>query len=242
MSIRDRRKREKEQRRNDIINAAEKLFFAKGYDDVSMNDIANEVELSKATLYLYFNNKEELFLSTVLRGTLILNSTIKNEVQKSKTGIEKVSAFRKAYHNFTQNYPDYLRIYKYFQSGRFDIKKIIDEEYINGVISEINGDLRVEKDHDRENIADANLKRIMELRSERLIIMCNSIQTGIDDGTIRPEIDPVEAAVLLSSISKKMSDIPPDHEKILESRGIDHEKFIVDVEKFIKYMIMNYSE
>jgi AcrR family transcriptional regulator len=242
MSIKDRREREKEQRRNDIINAAEKLFFAKGYDDVSMNDIANEVELSKATLYLYFNNKEELFLSTVLRGTLILNSTIKNEVQKSKTGIEKVSAFRKAYHNFTQNYPDYLRIYKYFQSGRFDIKKIIDEEYINDVISEINGDLRFKKDHDGENIADANLKRIMELRSERLIIMCNSIQTGIDDGTIRPESEPVEAAVLLSSISKKMSDIPPDHEKILESRGIDHEKFIVDVEKFIKYMIMNYSE
>ncbi|BDZ69820.1 helix-turn-helix domain-containing protein [Methanobacterium petrolearium] len=62
MSIRDRREREKEQRRNDIINAAEKLFFAKGYDDVSMNDIATEVELSKATLYLYFDNKEELFL------------------------------------------------------------------------------------------------------------------------------------------------------------------------------------
>ncbi len=242
MSIRDRRKREKEQRRNDIINAAEKLFFAKVYDDVSMNDIAHEVELSKATLYLYFNNKEELFLSIVLRGTLILNSTIKKEVQKSKTGIDKVSAYRNAYHNFTQNYPDYMRIYKYFQSGRFDIKKIIDEEYINGVISEINGDLRVEKGLDGENIADANLKQIMELRSERLIIMCNSIQTGIDDGTIRPEIDPVEAAVLLSSISKKMSDIPPDHEKILESRGIDHEKFIADVEKLIKYMIMNYSE
>ncbi len=242
MSIIDRRKREKEQRRNDIIYAAEKLFFAKVYDDVSMNDIANEVELSKATLYLYFNNKEELFLSIVLRGTLILNSTIKKEVQKSKTGIEKVSAFRKAYHNFTQTYPDYMRIYKYFQSGRFDIKKIIDEEYINGVISQINGDLRVEKYLDGENIADANLKKIMELRSERLIIMCNSIQTGIDDGTIRPDIDPVEAAVLLSSISKKMSEIPPDHGKILESRGINHEKFFTDVEKLIKYMIMNYSE
>ena len=81
----------------------------------------------------------------------------------------------------------------------------------------------------------------MELRSERLIIMCNSIKTGIDDGTIRPDVDPVEAAVLLSSISKKMSNIPLDHEKILESRGIDHDKFVADVEKLIRYMIMNSS-
>lgn len=241
MSIRDRRKREKKQRRNDIINAAEKLFFSGVYDDVSMNDIANEVELSKATLYLYFNNKEELFFSIVLRGTLILNSTIKDEVQNSETGIDKVSAFRKAYHNFTQEYPDYMRIYKYFQSGRFDIKKIIDENYIYDVITEINGEFRAATDFDRDNTADEYLKRIMELRSERLIIMCNSIQKGIEDGTIRPDVDPVEAAVLLSSISKKMSDIPPDHEKILESRGIDHDTFVADVEKLIKYMIMNYS-
>ncbi|HHT18220.1 MAG: TetR/AcrR family transcriptional regulator [Euryarchaeota archaeon] len=241
MSIKDRRKREREQRRNDIINAAEKLFFAGGYDDVSMNDIANEVELSKATLYLYFNNKEELFFSIVLRGTLILNSTIKAEVQKSKTGIDKVSAFRKAYNNFTNDYPDYMRIYKYFQSGRFDIKKIIDENHIHDVITEINGEFVVKTSLDEENLVDEYLKRIMELRSERLIIMCNSIKTGIDDGTIRPDVDPVEAAVLLSSISKKMSNIPLDHEKILESRGIDHDKFVADVEKLIRYMIMNSS-
>ena len=62
VSIKDRREREKEQRRNDILKAAEKLFLSREYDDVSMNDIAQEVELSKATIYLYFENKEELFL------------------------------------------------------------------------------------------------------------------------------------------------------------------------------------
>nr|WP_243686751.1 helix-turn-helix domain-containing protein [Methanobacterium formicicum] len=61
MSIQDRREREKEQRRNDILKAAEKLFLSREYDNVSMNDIAREVELSKATIYLYFENKEELF-------------------------------------------------------------------------------------------------------------------------------------------------------------------------------------
>jgi TetR/AcrR family transcriptional regulator len=241
MSIKDRREREKEQRRNDIINAAEKLFFAKGYDDVSMNDIASDVELSKATLYLYFANKEELFFAIVLRGTLILNSTIKKEVNKAKTGIDKVSGYRKAYYNFTKNYHDNIRLYKYFQSGRFDIKKIIDDDYINRTITQINGEKIGKTEFNDENIAHQYLKEIMELRSERFIIMCNSIQTGINDGTIRPDVDPVEAAVLLSSISKRMSDIPLDHEYILEDRGINRETFVHDVEDLIRYMIVNYK-
>ena len=242
MSIKDRREREKEQRRNDIINAAEKLFFARGYDDVSMNDIANAVELSKSTLYLYFDNKEELYFVIVLRGTLILNSTIKKEVEKAESGIDKVFAFRKAYYDFTKNYRNYIRMYKYFQSGRFDIKKIIDNKHINETIGKIKGDSITHKTPNEEDATNQYLKEIMELRSERFTIMCNSIQVGINDGTIRSDVDPVEAAVLLSSIAKRMSDIPPDHEKILESRGIDHDKFVRDVEELIRHMIMNYTE
>ncbi len=60
MAISDRKKREKEHRRQSIIDAAEKLFFEKGYDNVSINDIAKEVELNRATIYLYFENKEAL--------------------------------------------------------------------------------------------------------------------------------------------------------------------------------------
>ena len=50
MSITSRREREKQKRRNDIINAAEKVFFAKGYDKVTMDEIANEAEVNKALL------------------------------------------------------------------------------------------------------------------------------------------------------------------------------------------------
>lgn len=239
MSIAKRREREKKQRWNDIVEAAEKLFFDRGYDDVSMKDIANEVELSKATLYLYFNNKEELFFAVVLRGTKILNSMIIKEVEKATTGIDKVSAFRKAYHEFTSNYPDYIRVYKYFQSGRFDIKKILDDGYMKDVISRSKQYSAVPTPFDDIHGMSEYLREIMELRTERFNIMCNSIQTGLDDETIRSDVDPVEAAVLLSSISKRMSDIPLDHEKLLESRGIDREKFVGDVEDLIRHMIMN---
>jgi len=78
------------------------------------------------------------------------------------------------------------------------------------------------------------------LRGERFAIMRKSVQEGIDDGTIRPDVNPAEAAVLLSSISKSMSDIPPDHKKLLKQQGIDREKFVLDVEDLIRHMIMNH--
>lgn len=242
MAIKDRREREKEQRRNDILKAAEKLFLSRGYDDVSMNDIAGEVELSKATLYLYFDNKEELFFAIVRRGTRILNSMIKKAVNNAKTGIDKVLAFRMAYHEFNRDNLDYIRIYNYFQSGRFDIPNKYDTSDLKNSIDfkpgGPSGGLYHLDDFSLKN-ASEYLKDILKMRRERFSIMCNSVQTGIDDGTIRPDVDPAEAAILLSSISKSISHIPPDHEKILVSRGINREKFIIDVEEMIRHMIKN---
>lgn len=234
MAIKDRREREKEQRRNDILHAAEKLFLSRGYDDVSMNDIAQEVELSKATLYLYFDNKEELFFAIVLRGNLILNSMIQAEVERAESGIDKVSAFRKAYHEFNRDYSDYIRIYKYFQSGRFDLECIMDSNETSKLSKK-------DKEFKSSNVSKY-LYKINKMRGERFSIMSDSVQIGIDDGTIRSDVNPSEAAVLLSSISKNMSDIPHDHEKLLERRGIDREKFVMDVEDLIRHMIMNYQQ
>lgn len=230
MSIVERREREKKKRQNDIINAAEKLFFSKGFDNVSMRDIASEVELSKATLYLYFQNKESLFFAIVLRGTRILNSMIRNAVKKEEKGINKVAAFRNAYNDFTQQYPDYIQIYNYFQSGRFNLadKKISKE----------NKRIKNHADNSIPYVSECAME-ILKLRKERFSLLCNSIQKGIDDGTIRKDIDPVEVAVLLSAISKSLSNIPSDRKKILQDHGIDHEKYFLDVSDLIQHMIMN---
>ena len=72
MGITERKQRKEEQRKKEILDAAERLFFTRGYEDVSMDQIAREVELNKATLYLYCKNKETLFAGIVLRGIAIL--------------------------------------------------------------------------------------------------------------------------------------------------------------------------
>jgi AcrR family transcriptional regulator len=49
-------------RRQEIIHTSADLITQKGYDKVSIQDIVSELQMSKSTFYMYFNNKEELFL------------------------------------------------------------------------------------------------------------------------------------------------------------------------------------
>jgi AcrR family transcriptional regulator len=67
VGIKERKEREKERRRQQIIVAAKRVFSEKGYNRSTIEDIAQEAELSPGTLYLYFKNKEELFTSLSLR-------------------------------------------------------------------------------------------------------------------------------------------------------------------------------
>ncbi len=68
MGITERKEREKQRRKEDIINSAEGVFFSKGFESATMDDIAEKVELSKGTLYLYFKSKEDLHLAVALKA------------------------------------------------------------------------------------------------------------------------------------------------------------------------------
>ncbi len=63
MGIQERKRREREERRREIMNAARKVFSQNGFSKTTMEDIAREAELSPGTLYLYFKNKDELYAS-----------------------------------------------------------------------------------------------------------------------------------------------------------------------------------
>lgn len=119
MAIAERRQREKEQRRSEITDAAERLFFSRSYEEVSMDDIAREVELNKATIYLYFKNKETLFATIVLRGIHILEEKFSVCMENQVPGIARVVLMGQAYYQFSQEYPDYLRLIHFYGSERF---------------------------------------------------------------------------------------------------------------------------
>ena len=86
MGIQERKERERERRRQQIIVAAKKVFSEKGFNKATMDDIAGEAELSPGTLYLYFKNKEELYASLSLR--ILQYLYIRVEHAKDERGLD----------------------------------------------------------------------------------------------------------------------------------------------------------
>ncbi len=52
--------KEAEERRNEILDVAERLFSTKGFDNTSTNDILNEIGIARGTLYYHFQSKEDI--------------------------------------------------------------------------------------------------------------------------------------------------------------------------------------
>lgn len=119
MTITARKEREKEMRKKDILGAAEKLFFKKGYENVSMADIAKETELARSTLYLYFKNKEEIYLAIAIRGSKILQKMVTKKYPKAKNGLEKIRVLILAFYQFYKEYPGYY-LSRFYYNIPFD--------------------------------------------------------------------------------------------------------------------------
>ncbi|MDI6644235.1 MAG: TetR/AcrR family transcriptional regulator [Methanobacteriaceae archaeon] len=115
MTIISRKQREKEMRRRNILQSAEKLFYQKGYEKVTMNEIAQETELARSTLYLYFKNKEEIYLAITLKGSEILKEILTKNFEKGQNGLEKIEMLTKAFIKFYTEYPLYYLSRFYYQ-------------------------------------------------------------------------------------------------------------------------------
>ena len=182
----ERKEREKKQRKNDIINAAERVFFAKGLGNATMDDVAEEAELSKGTIYLYFKNKEDLYLSIHLRGNRLLKSFFQKAVSKADTGIEKTKAIGEAYREFYNKYPDYFNAMIYYESHEINFEE-------------------------PESVA----RQCLMEGKDTLELMVDAIQLGISDGSIRSDIDPIKTAINLWGQTTGIIQIATLKEKIV---------------------------
>lgn len=76
--------KEAEERKNEILDAAEKLFGAKGFDHTSTNDILNEIGIARGTLYYHFKSKEDILDAMIERITRQLIAKATDIVQKKE--------------------------------------------------------------------------------------------------------------------------------------------------------------
>ncbi len=168
MGIPERKEREREQRSNDIVDAAERVFFSKGVWTATMDDVAAAAELSKGTLYVYFKSKEELYYAINLRGLRILNHLFSEAFEQGKNGLERVYLIGRAFLRFSKEHSDYFNALSYYEV------KDVDYSEPDSVAC----------------LCDA-------AGHSAIGILVRAIQSGIEDGTIRPDLDPDKAAMIL---------------------------------------------
>lgn len=96
MTISKRKERQKEELKGKILQAARELFMQKGFEEVSIRNIAEKIEYSPTTIYLYFKDKDEIFLELHREGFALLNQYFRPLTHVADP-YERLKAMNKAY-------------------------------------------------------------------------------------------------------------------------------------------------
>ncbi len=97
MGISERREREKNARRRAILERAKELILQKGVERLTMEDVAQRAELSKATIYLYFSGKEVLLNEICEESARTFLEHFKSIAENGLTGINALKCFWRGY-------------------------------------------------------------------------------------------------------------------------------------------------
>jgi len=167
MGTKKRKEREREARKNDILEAAKTVFFEKGFQAATMDQIAEAAELSKGSLYLYFPSKEELYVTILIEGLEMLYDMFEKAVKGIGVWEEKLRNIAMAYYGFYQGNKNYFKILFFLQHGEIATK-----------------------------VSDSLFQICFEKGISCLNFLSRAIQEGMEGGEIEPS-DPMELAVIL---------------------------------------------
>lgn len=198
MGTEERKKREKERRRNAIVDAAEKVIFTKGIEQATMDEIAEEAELSKGTLYIYFKNKNELYMAICERGSNLLNDQLGKIFSGDHSGLELVRMMGETYLTFVRNNPEYFNAFIFYETME-DVQEL--------------------KESSMAQTCEKNMREAMNF-------MVRALQIGMQDGTINSSYDPKELAVMLWASTRGITMIhhmkeKGHHFKIVDEMDVD---------------------
>jgi len=167
MSVLSRREREKLARRKSILQAARELFYLHGYQASTIDKIAEKAELSKGTIYSYFDSKDELYVSAIIEAFLELEKALIVTANQDMPVEEKLKALYFAFVDHCLIYKEQLRLGSYF--------------YTNTA---------------RKSIPRHLLDEIDDHTWKCLDITIQAIQEGKDKGVIREDVNPTELSII----------------------------------------------
>ena len=110
MGLLERRGKEKDSRKKLILKSARTLFFKKGFNNVTVDEIAKSSELGKGSIYLYFNSKEEIYAQILLNDIEDFNQQVSVLLSKKKIAADLLVEFSNIYVDFFFNDGELFRI------------------------------------------------------------------------------------------------------------------------------------
>ena len=140
MGLEEKRKKKKEERRNTILKAARKLFLDHGFKDVTVDSIAAKSEVSKGSIYLCFESKEEIYTQILIADNITLYERIKNFARVEASASQLLQEFARIYVDFFLNDKELFRILMTFmlKTGQM----LLTEKQSNELIKSTNQNIR----------------------------------------------------------------------------------------------------
>ncbi len=163
MGIQERKERERKRRQEQILNAAIELIENRGFEKTTMDEIAERAELSKGTLYLYFNDKVTLYQAIKKRALTSLHTQFLSIIQKDLKGADIVKEMMFAF-------LDLIRENVTFTKAMLLYRK---------------------KDETDSPINDEPISvRCIDLENELQMLIIRGLQIGIQDGSVKSRLNP----------------------------------------------------
>ena len=121
-----------------IAQAAKEVFAERGYQRATLEEIAQRAGMSKATIYLYYRNKDDLFLHAVEELVNTAMAAMAQEATTAKPPLEKLYSMVRGKVEFYEREREFFRIYLSEKQGlevapKTPHKKAIREMYLQGV-------------------------------------------------------------------------------------------------------------
>ena len=148
--IAERRGDEKERRRAEILDAAEALYIKKGWAAMTVEQVARSARLSRALVYVYFRDKDDLLFAIGERAMRVLRERFAAAIVTRNLGMDQIEAIGRAYIGYASEFPHYFDFCSRFHSQSIDAPpdtnegscRIAGDQVIGTVIQAIDSGLR----------------------------------------------------------------------------------------------------
>jgi len=166
--IAERRQEEKERRRAEILDAAEVIAAKDSWESLTMDQVARQARLSRALVYVYFKDKEDLLFGLSERGINMLRQRFEEAMARNRRGLDQVLGMGRAYIAFSQEFPVFFEVMARCEMVNQDTQEL-----------------------------DPNQQACHEGGKAVRALIVAALATGIGDGSVRQDVGDLNAVAIV---------------------------------------------